>query len=53
MRAFGRFMLSHALRFVLVFCACVFFSPFSTVITSPGEERACLCVSRAIVCLVL
>ena len=39
-------MLSLVLLFVLVF-----FSLFSIVITSPGEERAGLCASRAFVCL--
>ena len=41
----GRFMLSLALLFVLVF-----FSPFSIVITSLGEKRAGLCAYRAFVC---
>ena len=40
-----RFMLSLALRFVLVF-----FSPFSIAITSLEGERAELCVFRAFVC---
>ena len=40
----GRFMLSLALLFVLVF-----FSPFSIVITSLGEKRAGLCAYRAFV----
>ena len=31
--------------------SCCFFSPFSIVITSFGEERAGLCASRASVCL--
>ena len=44
--AAGRFMLSLALLFVLVF-----FSPFIIVITSLGEERSGLFVSRVIVCL--
>ena len=39
-------MLSLVLLFVLVFI-----SPFSIVITSLGEERAGLYVSRAFVCL--
>ena len=38
----GRFLLSHALLFVLVFLVL-----FSTVITSLGEKRAVLFVSRA------
>ena len=41
-----RFILSLALRFVLVFV-----SPFSTAITTLGEERAGLCVFvRLFVC---
>ena len=40
-------MLSLVLLFFLVF-----FSPFSIVITSLGEEGACLFASRASVCLV-
>ena len=40
-----RFILSLALRFVLVF-----FSPFSTAITSLGEERTGLCAFCAFVC---
>ena len=40
----GRFMFSLALIFVLVF-----FQSFSIVITSLGEDRAGLCVSRAFV----
>ena len=36
-------MCNLALRFV--------FSPFSTVTTSPEEEGAGLCISRAFVCL--
>ena len=42
----GRFFLSHALLFVPVF-----FSPFSIVITSLGEERAGLCATHAFVWL--
>ena len=42
----GRFMFSLALLFVLVF-----FSPFSIVITSFGEERAALCASCAFICI--
>ena len=43
-----RFVLSHALLFVLVF----FFSVLlSIVITSHGEEGAGLCASRAFVCV--
>ena len=42
----GGFTLSLALLFVLVF-----FSPFSIVITSLGEERAGLYTFRAFVCL--
>ena len=38
-----RFILSIALTFVPV----CFFSPFSIVITSLGEDRAGLCASRA------
>ena len=41
------FMWSRTLLFVLVF----FSSLLSTVITSPGEERVVLCVSRAFVCV--
>ena len=35
----------------LAFCSRVYFSPFSIVIISFGEERAGLCVSSAFVCL--
>ena len=42
----GRFFLSHDLLFVSVF-----FSPFSIVITSLGEERAGLCATHAFVWL--
>ena len=44
----GRFMLSFALS---LFSVLVFFSPFSIVFTSLGEERAGLCASRIFVCL--
>ena len=43
-----RFILSLALCFVLVF-----FSPFSLVITSFGEERAGLYAFRAFICFAL
>ena len=41
------FMWNRSLLFVLV----LFSSLLRIVITSPGEERAVLCVSRAFVCL--
>ena len=44
----GRFILSPALLFVLVFV-----SPFSIVITSLGEEKAGLCTSREFVFFIL
>ena len=51
----GRFILNHAVLFLCVFVCflfCfVFFSHFSIVITSLGEERAGVCAFRAFICL--
>ena len=41
------------MSFCASFCSCVFFSPFSIVITSLGEERANLSAFRAFVRLCL
>ena len=47
------FILRGDLSYLVLFCSCVFFSPFSIAVTSLGEERANLSAFRTFVRFVL